>query len=75
MISVLAIGTDDVLNDVDESRDGSEDDADYGEPRLMKVLVGPGTNEPADDHRAGEDESDLDAGLSFDDGVNAARSL
>jgi len=41
----------------------------------MKVLVRPCADQPADDDRTGKNQGDLDARFSFDNGIDAARTL
>ena len=74
-ISVLTISADHVLDDVHESGDGSEDDADDCDPGLVKVFVGPCAYEPADHDGTGKDEGDLDPGFRLDDCIDSAGTL
>ena len=45
------------------------------DPRLVEVLVGPGTDQPADDGRAGKHESNLEEFFGLHDGCDAAGHL
>jgi hypothetical protein len=74
-IPVLTISPDHVLDDIHEAGDRSKDHADDCNPGLMKVLVRPCADEPADYDGAGKNERDLDAGFRFDDRVDPAGTL
>jgi hypothetical protein len=74
-ISVLTVSPDHVLDDVHQSGDGPEDDADDCDPGLVKMLVSPCADEPADHDGAGKDEGDLDSGFRLDDCIDSAGTL